>query len=265
MWEAYLLDKQSNVTIAEDINSENLHPMGLRNEIIFSFKKLLKGRMLDSHRIEVRSGNFDIHFDIGLEDPVKSIKLITNGEIYYVLLLLHEKFLWKTFDPVFNEYIDLTRGKNDKKEAETPIRALDSNNNVFSILSAFIKYLGIITSLLMFDFLVRPHIEASLAKGLFSTGISIIVLVVLYKFGYNNGFIKAKYGLLMSGLVSLILIAINITNNWSIIPQINNDLVKALSFAFILKALIYYLFILMGIKIRISREEGEQTLEFKWR
>ncbi|MHB8917985.1 MAG: hypothetical protein ACYC4H_08170 [Desulfocucumaceae bacterium] len=272
------MSELSRVSAREDIIPENLEPMGTKEQVISRFKSAFKSFLItQSNRIVVRGGDFDIHFDIGEDDPVRSVRITTNGEIYVVIELLYEKYKWKAFDLGMNGFVEISTGKQKKEGRDTVIAVpgaeAEASREKFAAVNeplgrqvgAFAKYLAAVAAALVLESLVRPHLGESLAKGLFSTFISVITLYILYRFGRYNGFVGKRHALLMSITVNLVLFGLNIVNNWETASKIqDSEIIKALAFAFALKAGIYYLFIFLGIKIRQSKEDGEQTLVFKW-
>lgn len=270
MWEGIIIDGTSGAGTREEMTAENLRPMGSKDQILDRFKKTFGSvKMLDDNLILVRGGDFDIHFDIGDDEPVRSIKVTTNGEIYLVLELLHERYRWRVFDLQVNDYLEFGPGQSKENGVADEEKIVPSVRDVSvplsGAISVFARCFFIIAALLVLDMTARPYIENSLARGVASTLISLVTLYLLYRFGRNNEFVKSFHALFMSLAVSLTLVCLNVFKNWHIAVKIEDpEVVKALSFAFILKALIYFIFVFLGVKIRLSKK-GEQTLEFRWR
>lgn len=270
MWEGIIIDEASGAQTREDMTAENLQPMGSRDQILDRFKKTFGSvKILDDNLILVRGGDFDMHFNIGDDEPVRSIKVSTNGEIFLVLELLHERYRWRVFDLQVNDFLEFGRqqtdknGKPDEEKIEPAIP--DASVPLASALGVIAKYFLIIAALLVLDMTVRPDIDNSLARGILSTLISLVTLYLLYRFGRYNEYVNKLHALLMSLSVSMLLVLLNVFKNWHIAVKIEDpDVIEALSFAFVLKALIYFVFVFLGVKIRQSKKE-EQTLEFKWR
>lgn len=279
MWEAILMSHLSSVENTEEILPQSLDPMGSREEIISRLKSTFGSiKMVGTNKMLVRGGDFDVHFDIGDSDPARMIRVSTNGEIYLVLELLYEKYKWKTFDLQVRDFIEMDRAKPEEKGKHTEEQDSVQESPVSSTgmaavgeiagnwMGAFIKYFLVVSAALVLEAAARPHIGGSLAKGVFSTVISLFNLYVLYRFGRDNRFVKKRHALAMSVSVSLLLMGLNFVQNWQVALAIqDSEVIKALSFAFVLKTAIYYLFAFMGIKIRLTKEEGGQTLEFRWR
>ncbi|MCL6477182.1 MAG: hypothetical protein K6T65_02080 [Peptococcaceae bacterium] len=272
MWEAVLMSNESEVAVGKDIKPDELHPMGSREEIISRLKKTFGAViMLGSNRLAVRGGDFDIHFDIGESDPVSHIKLVTNGEIYVVLERLNKRYQWKVFDLQVNDFLDFSadRQSKDKGKAEktdAPAHSQEEPVLAWTRMAIFAGYFLFLAFLLILDYVVRPFIVDTFLKGLFSTFISLITLYILYRYGRYNSFVGKAHALLMSMAVSLFLMGLNIAKNLEIALNIKeHNILEGLAFALTLKALIYFVFIFLGVKIRMSMTEGEQTLEFRWR
>ncbi len=277
MWEAILMSQSSTVGDKGEILPESLDPMGAREEIILRFKNTFGSiKMVETNKILVRGGDFDVHFDIGDGDPVRMIRVSTNGEIYLVLELLYEKYKWKTFDLQVKDFIEMDRAKQEEKgqsaEETDSVREISTAGPVaggemaLNWAGAFIKYFLFISAVLVLESVARPHFGSSLAKGLFSTAVSLFNLYILYRFGRDNRFVRKRHALAMSVSVSLMLMGLNFAQNWETAVAIqDSEVIKALTFAFVLKTGIYYLFAFMGIKIRQTKESGGQTLEFRWR
>ncbi|MCL6610302.1 MAG: hypothetical protein K6T66_02035 [Peptococcaceae bacterium] len=270
MWEAVLISGSSRVKTREDIVPENLDPMGPRDRVLSSLENTFSGKNIPgTGRVVARGGNFDIHFDAGEDDPVREIRLITNGEPYYIIELLYEKYKWKALDLQMNEIVEIDPEKPENQRPEPRENRKDVPEETMASGkqgTAFLKYFSLVAAVLVLEAIARPYFGSATIKGLFSTAVSLCTLFILYRFGRNDSSVGKGQALIMSLAVSLLLVALNLAKNWEIASRgLDGSIVKALSFAFILKAGIYYLFIFLGIKIRISKEEGEPTLEFRWR
>lgn len=253
-WEAVLISKDSKVKNGDDLLPTILDSMGSREEILAKLKDSYHSiNISDPRQVVLHGGDFNVHFDMGEDNPVRMIKLHIDGDILFVLQNLCRRYNWKVFNPLLNEYIDV----DEEIKAITPEKEPESN--LQNPVGTYARYFGATALLLVLDAVVSSYIGAAYLKTAMGLLISLFTWYVVFRFGMDNGFVNIRHAVSMGFAVSLTLAGINMVKYWNEASvQEGVSLLTAMAAVVLVRTTIYTLICYLGIRFRDGKKEDNR-------
>lgn len=258
-WEAVLISKDSNVKNGDDLLPTILDSMGSREEILAKLKDSYHSLSIsDPRQVVLHGGDFNVHFDMGEDDPVRMIKLYIDGDILFVLQNLCQRYNWKVFNPLLNEFIDVEVEQKAISSEKDP----ESNLQV-NLVGTYTRYFGATALLLVLDAVVSSYIGAAYLKTAMGLLISLFTWYVVFRFGMDNGFVSIRHAVSMGFAVSLALAGINMVKYWNEASAIEGvSVLTAMAAVVLVRTTIYTLICYLGIRFREGKKEDNRETPY---